>query len=123
MPLFERAVREVAMKRSSSILASAMGVGLGVGLGLASVRFSAMGSGEGSTSTRGPTPADVEAELRQLVVDGRDTGVSFANFPYYLRYVWGLVQHKSQLGKGNLFTPSFDSEMHTRFDWFSVLLE
>lgn len=97
MPLFERAAREAAaaMDHSSSILASAaVGIGVGVGLGLASARFSAAGRNPGPTG--GPTPAEVEAELRRLIVEGRNTGVTFDDFPYYLRYVWGSVLPKSR---------------------------
>ncbi|KAF8779201.1 hypothetical protein HU200_002878 [Digitaria exilis] len=88
MPLFERAAREAAAaaaameEHSSSIIASAVGIGVGVGLGLASARFSAAGRSRGPTV--GPTPAEVEAELRRLVVEGRDSGVTFDDFPYYI---------------------------------------
>ncbi|KAL6615605.1 hypothetical protein ACP70R_037875 [Stipagrostis hirtigluma subsp. patula] len=68
------------MERSGSLFASAVGVGVGVGLGLVSARFAASTSGGGG----GATAAEMEAELRQLIVDGRDTGVSFADFPYYI---------------------------------------
>ncbi|KAF8657509.1 hypothetical protein HU200_060071 [Digitaria exilis] len=69
-------------EHSSSIIASAVGIGVGVGIGLASARFSAAGRSRGPTV--GPTPAEVEAELWRLVVEGRDTGVTFDDFPYYI---------------------------------------
>jgi hypothetical protein len=66
-----------------SIIASAVGVGVGVGvgIGLVSSRLTGLATGGGATA------AEVEAELRCLVVDGRDVGVSFDDFPYYLRFV------------------------------------
>lgn len=60
---------------------SAIGVGLGVGIGLA--------SGQAVVKWATPplhSPADaVEAELRRLIVDGKESGVTFSDFPYYLR--------------------------------------
>ncbi|KAL6842582.1 hypothetical protein ACP4OV_027426 [Aristida adscensionis] len=72
------------MERSSSLFASAVGVGLGVGLGLASARFAGSSSGGSGGGGGGATAAEMEAELRGLVVDGRESGVSFADFPYYI---------------------------------------
>ncbi|KAJ1284389.1 hypothetical protein BS78_03G200000 [Paspalum vaginatum] len=68
-------------RRSRGLLASAVGVGVGVGvgLGLISARLAASASGGG-----GATAADVEAELQRLLVEGRETGVTFADFPYCL---------------------------------------
>lgn len=60
---------------------SAIGVGLGVGIGLA--------SGQAVAKWATPplhSPADaVEAELKRLVVDGKESPVTFNDFPYYLR--------------------------------------
>ncbi|OEL17291.1 Spastin [Dichanthelium oligosanthes] len=73
---------------SGGLFASALGVGVGLGLGLglvsAGLAPSAPGGGGGGASGGGVTAAVVEAELRRLVVDGRDSGVTFADFPYYL---------------------------------------
>ncbi|XP_078168090.1 uncharacterized protein LOC144562725 isoform X2 [Carex rostrata] len=59
---------------------SAIGVGLGVGIGLA--------SGQAVAKWATPplhSPADaVEAELKRLVVDGKESLVTFNDFPYYL---------------------------------------
>ena len=76
---------------SSSLFASAVGVGVGVGvgLGLVTAGLGPSAPGGGGASGGGATAAVVEAELRRLVVDGRETGVTFADFPYYLRCVWG----------------------------------
>jgi hypothetical protein len=76
---------------SGSLFASAVGVGVGVGvgLGLVSAGLGPSAPGGGGASGGGATAAVVEAELRRLVVDGHEAGVTFADFPYYLRYVWG----------------------------------
>uniref|UniRef100_A0ACD5T6S6 Uncharacterized protein n=1 Tax=Avena sativa TaxID=4498 RepID=A0ACD5T6S6_AVESA len=72
-----------------SLLASAVGVGVGVGLGLASARWgkpahAAEGGGGGGG---GAGVAEVEAELRRLVVDGRNSGVSFDEFHHLHCYL------------------------------------
>ncbi|KAF7022864.1 hypothetical protein CFC21_035499 [Triticum aestivum] len=63
-----------------SLLASAVTVGVGVGIGLVSARLTAASTPEDG----GVAGAEVEAELRRLVVDGLDSGVTFDDFPYYL---------------------------------------
>ncbi|RLN21792.1 ribosome biogenesis ATPase RIX7-like [Panicum miliaceum] len=73
---------------SGSLFASAVGVGVGVGvglgLGLVSAGLGPSAPGGGGASGGGATVAVVEAELRRLVVDGREVGITFADFPYYL---------------------------------------
>lgn len=68
-----------------SLLASAVtvGVGVGIGIGLVSARLTAASTPDDG----GVAGAEVEAELRRLVVDGLDSGVTFDDFPYYLRSV------------------------------------
>ncbi|KAE8815669.1 Spastin [Hordeum vulgare] len=63
-----------------SLLASAVTVGVGVGIGLVSARLTAASTPHDG----GVAGAEVEAELRRLVVDGVDIGVTFDDFPYYL---------------------------------------
>lgn len=53
-----------------------VGIGVGVGIGLA--------SGGGFSSNR-LTPQVMEKEMINLLVDGKDTKVTFDQFPYYLR--------------------------------------
>ncbi|KAM0843251.1 hypothetical protein ACQ4PT_057839 [Festuca glaucescens] len=65
------------------LFASAIGVGVGVGIGLVSARLTAEPiSGPGGDGRA--AGAEVEAELRRLVVEGRESGVTFDDFPYYL---------------------------------------
>lgn len=63
-----------------SLFASAVSVGVGLGIGLVSARLTAASIPDDG----GVAGAEVEAELRRLVVDGRDSGVTFDDFPYYL---------------------------------------
>ena len=75
-----------------SLLASAVGVGVGVGLGLASARWAK--PAHAAEGTAGAGAAEVEAELRRLVVDGRDSDVTFDEFHHlhcYLRSVRRLA--------------------------------
>lgn len=66
-----------------SLLVSALGVGVGVGLGLASAKWAVQPAANGDGFGAGA--ADLEAELRRLVLDGRECDVTFDEFPYYLR--------------------------------------
>jgi hypothetical protein len=80
------------MENSSSngslfVSAVGIGVGLGVGLGLASTQLMASSPrGDGSLGG-GAIAADIELELRRLLVNGQETKISFSDFPYYLRCV------------------------------------
>ena len=65
------------------ILLSALGVGVGVGLGLASGKSKWTGSG--SAASTGITLERMEKELLRQIVDGRESQVTFDQFPYYLR--------------------------------------
>ncbi|XP_019195388.1 PREDICTED: nuclear valosin-containing protein-like [Ipomoea nil] len=67
-----------------SLFMSALGVGVGVGLGLASGQAIHKWTGGNSSPAEGLTADQIEQELRRLVVDGKDTKVTFDDFPYYL---------------------------------------
>ncbi|CAN1300460.1 Uncharacterized AAA domain-containing protein C24B10.10c [Linum perenne] len=58
-----------------------VGVGVGVGLGLASPTVSKW---TGVSSSNVVTGDKLERELARQVIDGREAGVTFAEFPYYL---------------------------------------
>ncbi|XP_072994780.1 uncharacterized protein [Typha latifolia] len=60
------------------LLMSAFGVGIGVGVGLGVGKWAA------PMSATGVTEENVEAELMRQVMDGRDSKVTFDEFPYYL---------------------------------------
>lgn len=91
----------------ASAVGVGVGVGVGLGLGLVSAGLGPSNPGGGGASGGGATAAVVEAELLRLVVDGRETGVTFADFPYYLRYAWGSTASSVRLGNGSLLTPLF----------------
>ncbi|XP_047094611.1 uncharacterized protein LOC124706990 [Lolium rigidum] len=71
--------------RSLLVSAVGLGVGVGLGLGLASARWrkpahtAEVGAGAGA--------AEVEAELRRLVVDGRNSEVTFHDFHHFHSYL------------------------------------
>ncbi|KAB5524222.1 hypothetical protein DKX38_021971 [Salix brachista] len=64
--------------------ALSVGVGVGMGLGLASGQKVSRWAG-GCGSIDGVTAEQIEQELMRQVVDGRDSKVTFEEFPYYLR--------------------------------------
>lgn len=67
------------------ILMSALGVGIGVGIGLASGHTVSKWTGGSSSSSNAVTPQAMEQEMLNLIVDGRNSKVTFDEFPYYLR--------------------------------------
>ena len=84
------------MENSSSngslfMSAVGIGVGLGVGLGLVSTQLMASSPRGDVTLGGGATAADIESELRRLLVDGQETKISFSDFPYYLRCMCGFL--------------------------------
>jgi hypothetical protein len=68
------------------ILLSALsvGVGLGVGLGLSSGQTVSKWVG-GNWSLDEISAEQIEQELMRQVVDGKDSEVTFDEFPYYIR--------------------------------------
>lgn len=68
------------------ILISALGVGIGVGIGLASGNTVNRWTGRANSSSNAITSQAMEQEVLNLIVDGRNSTVTFDEFPYYLRY-------------------------------------
>lgn len=66
---------------------SALSVGVGVGLGYASGQ---RWSGASNAPIAGVNGDQIEMELLRLVLDGKDSKVTFEDFPYYLRYTYFL---------------------------------
>ncbi|XP_057450019.1 uncharacterized protein LOC130741210 isoform X2 [Lotus japonicus] len=68
-----------------SILISALGVGVGVGVGIKLASGQNVGKwGANDCSSSAITVEKMEHEMLRLVVDGRESNVTFDNFPYYL---------------------------------------
>ncbi|AED96272.1 P-loop containing nucleoside triphosphate hydrolases superfamily protein [Arabidopsis thaliana] len=67
-----------------SVLLSALGVGVGLGIGLASGQsLGRWANGSGSVED-GLTGEQIEQELIRQIVDGRESTVTFEEFPYFL---------------------------------------
>ncbi|GAU29462.1 hypothetical protein TSUD_227270 [Trifolium subterraneum] len=69
------------MEQKGMLISACVGVGVGVGLGLASGQTK---WGPNSVSSNTITPEKIEHEMLRLIVDGRESNVTFDNFPYYL---------------------------------------
>ncbi|XP_044468134.1 calmodulin-interacting protein 111-like isoform X2 [Mangifera indica] len=69
--------------KSMLLSALSIGVGVGVGLGLASGQSVSKWSASGS-SMDGVTGEQIVQELMRLVVDGKQSKITFEEFPYYL---------------------------------------
>lgn len=70
---------------NKNILLSAIGVGVGVGVGLGLASGQTVSKWAGNYSSDSITAQRMEQEMLRQVVDGRDSKVTFAEFPYYLR--------------------------------------
>jgi len=70
-----------------SALSVGVGVGVGVGIGLANSgqNVSKWGPNYSFSSSNAVTADKIEHEMLRLIVDGRDSNVTFDKFPYYLR--------------------------------------
>ncbi|KAK9197751.1 hypothetical protein WN944_012934 [Citrus x changshan-huyou] len=67
------------------ILLSALGVGVGVGVGLGLASGQTMSKWAGNNpSPNAVTPEKMEKELLRQIVDGRESNITFDEFPYYL---------------------------------------
>ncbi|KAK2425921.1 P-loop containing nucleoside triphosphate hydrolase superfamily protein [Trifolium repens] len=69
------------MEQKGMLISACVGVGVGVGLGLASGQTK---WGPNAVSSNAITPEKIEHEMLRLIVDGRESNVTFDNFPYYL---------------------------------------
>lgn len=67
------------------LLMSAVGVGIGVGVGLGLASGQTMSKWTGTASPSNAITAErMEQELLRMIIHGRDTNVTFDEFPYYL---------------------------------------
>ncbi|XP_057798578.1 uncharacterized protein LOC131014585 [Salvia miltiorrhiza] len=69
------------------VILSALSVGVGVGVGLGLVSGSTVGRWTANASCAaadGVSAEQIETELLRVVVDGKESGISFEEFPYYL---------------------------------------
>lgn len=76
---------EVVMEQKHIFL-SALGVGVGVGVGLGLSSGQAVGKWVGGNGSSDEiTGQKIEQELIRQLLDGKNSNVTFAEFPYYLR--------------------------------------
>ncbi|KAK8955830.1 hypothetical protein KSP40_PGU014688 [Platanthera guangdongensis] len=67
------------------IVMSALGIGLGVGMGLGLAGGQTVRTWAAPTPESGVTAEKIGEELIRLVMDGKESKVTFTEFPYYLR--------------------------------------
>lgn len=63
----------------------ALSVGIGIGVGLGVGRTVNRLTNGNDSLTNGLTPQMMEREMITMIMDGRDSKVTFYEFPYYLR--------------------------------------
>ncbi|GJR05671.1 hypothetical protein Tco_0528655, partial [Tanacetum coccineum] len=67
--------------------ALSVGIGVGVGLGMGKTVSRWTGGDDSSSSSGGSsglTPQTMEREMLSMIVDGKDSKITFDEFPYYL---------------------------------------
>uniref|UniRef100_A0A1J3CQ74 Spastin n=1 Tax=Noccaea caerulescens TaxID=107243 RepID=A0A1J3CQ74_NOCCA len=93
-----------------SVLLSALGVGVGLGIGLASGQsLGRWANGSGSVED-GLTGLQIEQELVRQIVDGRESTVTFDEFPYFLSERTRLLLRSAAY----VHLKEFDISKHTR---------
>ncbi|CAA7024817.1 unnamed protein product [Microthlaspi erraticum] len=93
-----------------SVLLSALGVGVGLGIGLASGQsLGRWANGTGSVED-GLTGLQIEQELVRQIVDGRESTVTFDEFPYFLSERTRLLLTSAAY----VHLKEFDISKHTR---------
>lgn len=92
------------------ILMSALGVGIGVGIGLASGHTVSKWTSGANSSSNAVTPQAMEQEMLNLIVDGRNSKVTFDEFPYYLSEQTRVLLTSAAF----VYLKNFDFSKHTR---------
>ncbi|XP_010555700.1 PREDICTED: ribosome biogenesis ATPase RIX7 [Tarenaya hassleriana] len=93
-----------------SVLLSALGVGVGLGIGLASGQSLGKWANGSGSMVDGPTVGQIEQELVRQIVDGRESNVTFDEFPYFLsERTRGLLTNAAYV-----HLKQYDISKHTR---------
>ncbi|CAN6987980.1 unnamed protein product [Brassica rapa subsp. trilocularis] len=93
-----------------SVLFSALGVGVGLGLGLASGQGLGKWAHGSVAAEDGLTGEKIEQELARQIVDGRESSVTFDEFPYFLSEKTRLLLTSAAY----VHLKQFDISKHTR---------
>ncbi|CAL9227131.1 unnamed protein product [Arabidopsis halleri] len=93
-----------------SVLFSALGVGVGLGIGLASGQSLGKWANGSISAEDGLTGEKIEQELVRQIVDGRESSVTFDEFPYYLSEKTRLLLTSAAY----VHLKQFDISKHTR---------
>ncbi|CAH2077727.1 unnamed protein product [Thlaspi arvense] len=93
-----------------SVLFSALGVGVGLGIGLASGQGLGKWANGSVSAEDGLTGEKIEQELVRQIVDGRESNVTFDEFPYYLSEKTRLLLTSAAY----VHLKQFDISKHTR---------
>ncbi|CAN8273619.1 unnamed protein product [Cochlearia groenlandica] len=93
-----------------SVLFSALGVGVGLGIGIASGQGLGKWANGSVSAEDGLTGEKIEQELVRQIVDGRESSVTFDEFPYYLNEKTRLLLTSAAY----VHLKQFDISKHTR---------
>lgn len=74
------------MDQRQYMMLSGVGLGVGLGLGIALVAKGARTTALSASVAKAQSLELTEMELMKQVLDGKDSTVTFDQFPYYLKY-------------------------------------
>ncbi|KAL8196260.1 hypothetical protein R6Q57_025260 [Mikania cordata] len=89
---------------------SALSVGIGIGVGLGVGRTVNRFTGGGDSLANGITPQVMEREMLSMIIDGRDSKVTFYEFPYYLSELTRTLLTSAAF----VYLKNIDFSKHTR---------
>ncbi|KAI3501358.1 hypothetical protein L1887_29224 [Cichorium endivia] len=69
---------------NKQLFMSALSVGIGVGVGIGMGKTVSRWTGGDDSTGNGLTPQTMEREMLSMIVDGKDSKITFDQFPYYL---------------------------------------
>ncbi|KAI3710760.1 hypothetical protein L2E82_40553 [Cichorium intybus] len=69
---------------NKQLFMSALSVGIGVGVGIGMGKTVSRWTGGDDSTGNGLTPQTMEREMLSMIVDGKDSKITFDEFPYYL---------------------------------------
>ncbi|KAI3727678.1 hypothetical protein L6452_16296 [Arctium lappa] len=89
---------------------SALSVGIGVGVGIGMGKTMSRWTGGDDSSGNGLTPQTMEREMLSMIVDGKDSKITFDEFPYYLSKQTRVLLTSAAF----VYLKNFDFSKHTR---------
>jgi hypothetical protein len=101
---------ESNMQLFMSALSVGIGVGVGIGMGKTVSRWTGGDDSSSTSSGNGLTPLSMEREMLSMIVDGKDSKITFDEFPYYLSQQTRVLLTSAAF----VYLKNIDFSKHTR---------